>query len=202
MHDLDRTLRTYDSETDGEAVWGENEYALESQPISEEEEIDLAAELLTLSGEEELDQFLGKLLRKAGRFVKPLAKTLLPIAGKVVGTYFGGPAGGALGGKLASMATRLFEIDMETMGAEEVDLEVARRFVRLASAAAQNAAKASPGTDPRDVARSAVARAAKTHAPGLLRRAGSGTASASFSEAGGSGRWIRRNNRIVLLGVS
>ena len=192
MHDLDRTLRSQEWETDGELEFSDQEYADHESSISEEQELEYAAELLSISEEAELDHFLGKLLKKAGRFVKPLAKTLLPIAGKVAGGFFGGPAGAAIGGQLGSFATRLFEVDMESIAPEEREMEVAKNFVRLATAAADQAAKAPSGADPLKVARVAVIKAAQTHAPGLVRpkRCGAKT-----------GRWIRRGNRIMVLGA-
>jgi hypothetical protein len=214
MHDLDRTLEseyafeTGDTELDPE-IFGESaaygEYQQEG-PLSEEEEIDLANELLGLSGEEELDQFLGKVFKKfggskifssLGKVLKPLAKKLLPIAGRAAGTFFGGPVGGALGSKLGSLATKLFEVDFESMDPEVQDFEVARRFVRLATDAAQQAAAAPPTLNPAAVARSAVAAAAQVHAPGLLR--GGATVPAALRRSGG--RWIRRGRTIIVLGI-
>jgi hypothetical protein len=223
MHDLDRTLRTLESEDAFETgeldpeIFGESEISgwTGEGPLSEEEELDLASELLTLSSEAELDQFLGKLFKKVGKgfktvfkplgkVLKPLAKTLLPIAGKAAGTFFGGPVGGAIGGKLGSLATNLFEVDLESMSPEDQEVEVAKRFVRLASSAAQEAAAAPASANPVAAARAAVATAARTHAPGLLRqRAGQGSAVPSAIPGGRrrSGRWIRRGRSIVLLGA-
>ncbi|MEU3688354.1 M15 family metallopeptidase [Streptomyces narbonensis] len=77
-------------------------------------------------------------------------------------------------------AGELFGVDTESLGAEESEFEIARRFVRLSAAAARNAAMA-----PRDryrhyrpyrgragdraVGRAAVFAAARRHAPGLYR---------------------------------
>lgn len=247
MHDLDRTLRslesedafeTGDTELDPEIFESEVYGGYQQEgPLSEEEEMALAYELLGLAGEEELDQFLGKMFKKIGRgfktvfrplgkILKPLAKTLLPIAGKVAGGFFGGPLGAAAGGKLGSLATKLFEVDFESMDPEVQDLEVARRFVRLASTAAQKAATAPSTAHPVAAARSAVAAAARTHAPGLLRQGGAALIPAASAapaarpcSCGGhgagqgiaqgvtqgvtqnNGRWIRRGRKIVLLGI-
>ena len=173
--------------------------------------MDLAAELLTVSDEAELDLFLGKLIRRAGRrvkkfarplrkMIKPLAKKLLPIAGGALGTFLGGPAGAALGGKLGSLATRLFEADFESMDPEEQEMEVAKRIVRLTSAAAQRAAAAPPSANPARVARAAVASAAKRHAPGLVRRRRPASRG-GHSRGRTSGRWVRRGQRILILGA-
>src|SRR5262249_44975728 len=65
-----------------------NEYQQES-PFSEAEEMELAAELLTVSNEAELEQFLGSLIRKASR---------------AVGGFIKSPIGQALGGALKGVA--------------------------------------------------------------------------------------------------
>lgn len=220
MHDLDRTLRSQEPETESydlEAqIFGETEgdYEDGTYEISEEDEIDLAAELLAVNDEQELDEFFRNLFKKAKSFagsalknyLKPLARKALPFAARAVGGFIGGPAGAAIGGKLGSYASTLFEVDFESMDGEVQDMEVARHFVRFASAAANNAAASGGSGDPAAVARTAIVQAAKTHAPGLLRPSRPG---ANFRTNGGavsrsratSGRWIRRDGRIVLLGV-
>ncbi|HEX3130015.1 MAG TPA: hypothetical protein VH394_21960 [Thermoanaerobaculia bacterium] len=224
MHDLDRTLRAYERELGDEM---ELESYDQEGPFSESEEMELAAELLSLQGEEELEQFLGSLFKKIGgglkkvfkplgKILKPIAKAALPIAGKVAGSFFGGPVGGMIGGKLGSMASNLFEMEMEGMDPGQMEMEVARRVVRLAGAAAQKAAAAPPSAPPMAVARKAVAAAAQQHAPGLLRgrfgqRLTGGGAPGSLTSdlrprpgcrcKRRGGAWIRRGNRIVLLGA-
>jgi hypothetical protein len=236
MHDLDRTLRTYEQELDMELDMETAAYDQEG-PFSESEEMELAAELLSLNGEEELEQFLGKMFKRIGRgfktvfkplgkILKPLAKTLLPIAGKVAGGFFGGPVGGMIGGKLGSMASNLFEMELEGMDPGQQEMEVARRVVRLAGAAAQKAAAAPSSAPPLEAAKAAVASAARQHAPGLLRgrfgqrltdgethgnRGNLGSLVPVSSRAGGrpspcqckrrSGAWIRRNGKLVILGA-
>ena len=217
MHDLDRTLRSHEPETENDfeqVLFGESdgEFEDEGNALSEEEEISLAEEMLAISDDRELDQFLGGLLKKARgaigpvlkRYIKPLAKKLIPLAATAVGGYFGGPIGAKLGGKLGSFATTLFEADFESMDPESQEMEVARSFVRFADAAASNAAKTSSSADPSTAARTAIMRAAKTYAPGLLRprngSAGGGGNIAVRCRPNG-GRWIRRQGRIVLLGV-
>ena len=158
MHDLDRTLRSQESE--GEMFESEQEYEWSGEaemPLNEMQETELAAELLAVSNEEELDHFFGSVFKKIGglakRFqplvqvLKPIAKKLLPIAGGAVGTFFGGPAGAALGSKLGTLATRLFELEAENFAPEELEMEVAKRFVRLCAAAGQNAANAPSNAD-------------------------------------------------------
>ena len=238
MHDIDRTMQEmefddeleyqsdeyeydeleYDDEFDDDeyeydAYSDELEYDDEfstPSPFTEEEEMELATELLAISSEEELDQFLGKLVKKAWRGVKKfgrsklwrgikkglrgVAKVALPVVGKVAGTFFGGPAGGALGGKLGAWASRLFEMELEGLSPEDQEFEIARRFVRLAGTTAVHAVKA-PATVPvGSVVKKSISKAAKKHAPGLLK----GT-----NRLGGrnSGTWRRRGNRIVIFGA-
>ncbi|HEX9669200.1 MAG TPA: hypothetical protein VGC93_06905 [Thermoanaerobaculia bacterium] len=196
-------------EGEAKAGYGEGE-----GPFSEEQEIEMAAELLSLSEEAELDQFLGKLIRRAGkaagRFIRsPTGKALggllrqaarkaLPIAGRALGTFVGGPAGGAIGSKLAAAGGRLFGLELEGMSPEDQELQVARRFVRLAGDAATRAAQASAAVAPQQAARTALASAARVHAPGLLRRGGGRV---TGRRPGKTGRWMRRGNKIVLFGV-
>jgi len=224
MHDLDRTLRTYESETGGDWELGEELEAFDHEgPFPENEEVELAAELLSLESEEELEQFLGKLFKKIGsglktvvkplgKILKPIAKAALPIVGKVAGSFFGGPVGGAIGGKLGTFASKLFEMELEGMDPGQQEMEVARRVVRLAGSAAQKAAASPPSAPPMAVAKAAVASAAQQHAPGLLRgrfgRRLTGGASFYPSIPGGprrcrqqSGAWIRRNGKLILLGA-
>jgi uncharacterized protein (DUF697 family) len=183
--------------------------------LTEEQELDLATELLSLSHDQELEQFLGDLIKKVGSFagkvikspvgqalgglVKQVAKKALPIVGGALGTFVGGPAGTALGSQLGSAASRMFGLELEGMTGEDRELEVAQRVVRLTADAAQQAAQAPPGAPPQQVARAALAAAAARHAPGLLR-GGIGSAPPA---AGGShpaqGRWIRRGKNLVVL---
>lgn len=223
MHDIDRTQGEYrekpgafESDSfefeyeDGGAQVGET-------PFSEVEEMELAAELLEISDEEELDQFLGDLIKKAGKAIrkfgksstgkalggilKGAAKVALPMLGTAAGTALGGPIGGAIGGNLASGAGKLFGLELEGMSYEDQEFEVAKQFVRFAGDAAQKAAAAPPTTDPIAAAKSAAVSAAKQHAPGLLRGGSASPTGGSRYGAGHGGRWIRRGRKIVLLGV-
>ncbi len=219
MHDIDNTIN-YQEMQDGEMDADEFDYEgmdeeyeeaenIDSEvPFGESEEMDLAAELLTMTGDEELEQFLGKLFKKIGRgfkkgfrplmgMLKPLAKKLLPIAGTAVGTFFGGPAGGMVGSKIGNVAGKVFGMELEGLSPEDQEFEVARRFVRLAGTAARKASKA-PGTaNPNAIAKAALLSAVKKHAPGLL----GWNPGRSQGQITRTGRWIRRGNKIILLGV-
>lgn len=187
----------------------EHEFGYENI-FDEAEEMELAAELLEVMDDEELEQFLGKLIKRAsrkvkkavrgraGRFLKRglrgLAKKALPIAGGAVGSLFGGPAGGAIGSRLASRAGSLFGLELEGLSPEDQEYEVARRYVRLAGDAAKKAAMAPASAPPQIVAKKAIASAAKKHAPGLV-------ATAMRKASKGRGMWKRKGNSIVLYNV-
>ncbi|NUQ72936.1 MAG: hypothetical protein HUU21_05225 [Polyangiaceae bacterium] len=200
MHDIDRTQLEADYESEEpefEGFEGEDE---------ESEEMVLAGELLAVGNEAELDQFLGKLIKKAGRAVgrvasspvgrmlgqslKKIAKQALPMAGKALGAMgaaYGIPpsVGMAVGGKLASGLGSAFGLELEGLSPEDQEFEVARRFVRFAKEAAKGAT-AQAGLDPRTIASSALRNAAKRHAPGLLSTLGGGRVS-GLVEAGTPG---------------
>jgi hypothetical protein len=91
------------------------------------------------------------------------------MAGAALGSFVAPGIGTVIGRQLGSAATKLFELESEGMTLEQEQFEVARRVVRLTAASAKNAATAPPSAPPRQVATQAIARAAKVHAPGLVR---------------------------------
>jgi uncharacterized protein (DUF697 family) len=218
MHDIDRTqLETWETgyetdsyETDSYEFEGDSTF---EGPFSEVEEMELASELLEITDEEELDQFLGSLFKKASRAVgsfvkgpigrqlggmlKGIAKKALPIAGSALGSVVPG-FGTVIGGALGSTAANLFELELEGLSAEDQEFEVARRYVRLAGEAAQQAAQAPQGVPPQEAAKAALITAAQQHAPGLVRQA---PPSAATGRRARSGRWIREGRTIILLGA-
>lgn len=223
MHDLDRTQLETDSdefesddEFEDEYETGEYEADETGSPFSEAEELELAAELLEVTDEYELEQFLGSLInrvrrtvgrvlppsirRSLGGFLKGAVRKALPGLARTVGTALGGPAGAAIAGRIAPMAGRFFGLELEGLSTEDQEYEVARRLVRLAGSATQQAATAAPTASPQTVAQQALALAAQQHAPGFLRGVTSGSPSVG-SVRGHSGRWIRRGRRIILLGA-
>lgn len=154
-------------------------------PFNEVQEMELAAELLEVTNEAELEQFLGNLFKKAvsgvggflksstgkalGGILKNVAKKALPVVGGALGSFVAPGIGTALGSKLGAAASNLFEVELEGLNEQEAEFEVARRYVRLASSAARAAATAPRTAPPQAVARAAVVSAARRHAPGLVR---------------------------------
>jgi hypothetical protein len=208
---------TYETGYEQESPYGEvyGETGFEG-PFSEAEEMELATELLEIGSEAELEQFIGKLISRAGRFLtrspfgraiggalKSVARVALPAAGAALGSIVPG-VGTAIGGTLASAAGRALGLELEGLSPEDREFEVARRFVRLAGDTAMNAAAAPPGTPPQVVAQNALAAAAQKHAPGLVP--GGFPGGFPGGRPGGRGRaargvWTRRGQTIVLHGV-
>jgi hypothetical protein len=174
----------------------------------EAEDMELAAELLTLQSEEELDYFLGKFLKKAWTGIKKaasspigkaligglkkVAKTALPLVGKVAGNFLVPGVGGVVGGMLGNAASKLIP-ELETMSEEQAQLEVAQKVVALAKAAAHHAANAPAGAPPEAAARDALVKAAQQVAPALVPSLRGGGLAARQA-----GRWWRQGRTIVL----
>lgn len=217
MHDLDRTTMELSNEGSDFEYESQDEYRGESpeSPFSEEEEAELAAELLEVRDEAELEQFLGGLLKKAkgiaggilknpalkplGGFLKGALKKALPMAGTAFGNMIMPGIGGQIGSKLASSAGSMLGLEFEGASQEDQEFEVAKKLVRMAGTAVQTAAQAAPTSNPQAAARSAVVAAAKAHVPGLLQPSQNG-AGVRHRHAR-TGRWYRRGSRIVLTGV-
>lgn len=234
MHDIDRTTMEYGQETSAfeaeQFEYGQGEWSGEGGGnvlFSEAEEMELANELLSVSNEAELEQFLGNFLRKAasvagsvikspigqavGGVLKGVAKKAIPLAGGAIGGYFGGPLGAKIGSGLASAAGSALGLEAESSSNEDREFEGAKQFVRLAADTVSRAAQARNGGDPRAVAQSAASAAARQFAPGLLVRQGGPAGGqnggavrqgqAQGSARAASGRWARQGQRIVLYGV-
>jgi hypothetical protein len=216
MHDIDRTqleASPFETEELGESgefgaeLGGENE-----SPLGETQEIELASEFLEVSNEQELEQFLGNILntvgRAAGQFARSdtgralggilrgAARKALPVVGRAVGQWINPDGGAGLGADIASKAGRLFGLELEGLSAEDREFEVARQFVRFASAAARRAAAGPPTAPPVEIARRAASIAARIHAPGFFTRL-QGRSTGLWPR---SGRWVRRGRTIVLYG--
>src|SRR5262249_30254094 len=150
MHDIDRTQLEFQGEAPVTPQFTEA-VSVES-PLSEEQEIELASEFLEISNEQELEQFLGNLIktvggavgqfarsdtgRALGGILKGAARQALPVVGRAVGQWIRPDGGGAMGAGIASQAGRLFGLELEGLSSEDREFEVARQFVRFAGAAA------------------------------------------------------------------
>lgn len=223
MHNIDRITNEYEFENEfemeGEGGFefegeGEGEFEFEGELEGEAYEMEMATELLGVSNEQELEQFLGKLVKRAARGIsnfaksgvgrqligglKSVAKKALPGLAGMAGNFLLPGVGGVIGSKLGSMASNLFELEMEGMSNEDREFEVARRYVRFANDASRRAASpATSGASPAAVVNSSLKQAAYNHAPGLLRRNGGQGHPGRRS----SGVWRRRGNVIVIYGA-
>lgn len=189
----------------------------EGEVLSHEGEIALAAELMNVQSDEELQQFLGRLVRKAGRFVRSptgriltgalrqIARRALPIVARAAGTALGGPIGGMAAGVLANAAGKALGLEVSGMTQEEANFANARQFIRFANNAARRAAinaARTGGVNPTMIARTAVTQAARQFAPGLLGpQFGTIPAPQMPAQGGRRGVWVRRGNAIIIYGA-
>lgn len=202
---------------------GQGEDSFENEgSFNETEEMELAAELLAVNNEGELDQFLGKMLRKVrvglksplgrtlGGLLKGAVKKALPTLGGMAGNFLLPGIGGAIGSRLASHAGGMFGLELEGLSPEDQEFEVARHVVRFAGNAARNAAQLAGSQgglagNAAQVAQQALRTAARNHAPGLLgnvsRRNRPSAAGNCHCGSSPSGRWVRRRGKVYLLGV-
>jgi hypothetical protein len=187
MHDLS-ALET--NEQFGDFEWegeGEEEGEAYQELEDEESELEAAGELLSVGNEAELDHFLGGLIGKIAKQVgkavhgpvgnvlggalKSVARKALPM----VATAIGGPIGGGLvasGG--LDKALKAFGLELEGLSQEDQELELARRYVRLARGAARRVLRQHPSRNPRNQVLPAVRWAMRRYAPALLGRGGYG----------------------------
>jgi hypothetical protein len=212
----------YETEYPGEYGAGEFEYETEGQfessgefsqesPFSEAEEMELAAELLSVQNEAELDMFFGKIFKKVGSFLKSgpgralggalkgIAKKALPILGGAAGNFLLPGVGGIVGSKLASTAGSMLGLELEGLSYEDQEFEVAKQIVRLGGEAASNLAQTAQTAPPVQAAQAALTTAAQKYAPGLLY--GAASAPGFPRRRHSTGRWIRRGNSILVIGA-
>jgi hypothetical protein len=205
--------------------------------LSEAEEVELAMELLGVSSEAEMEQFLGGLFRTIGRGIKKvggkllpvlggalkgLAKKALPFVGGALGSLIPIPGvGTALGSALGSAVSSALELELGELESEEAEFELARRFVRMAASATQQASGAPPNARPETVVRDALLAAARAHLPQFAANQaervdeaegeaeweaeaeaeGEGGFEAETRSGAISGRWTQRGRDIVVHGV-
>ncbi|MEV0029832.1 hypothetical protein [Nocardia sp. NPDC050793] len=189
------TAYEYPGEASSQFEWSgesEDEYQEGSFQESEDEdenyamEHELAMELLEITSEEELDQFLGKLarsvVRRAGKFIrspigkalggvlKSVAKAGLPMVGGAIGSFIAPGIGTALGSRLGSLAGNLLEEEeAEALGEITAEELAAHRFVSFARGAYRNAYRTPRSVPPPVAVRAAIVGSARRYAPALLR---------------------------------
>ena len=183
-------------------------------PLSEMQEMELASELLEVTSQQELEQFLGDVFKAAGQAVgsfvrsdtgralggilsdslRDAAKQALPGVGQALGDAAGGA--GDLGAQAGSAVGSVLGLELEGLSAEDREFEAARQLVRFVGSAAGLAAGAPSQVAPAQAAQSAARQAAQVYAPGLVPRL-QGRSTGLWPRGG---RWVRRGRTIVLYG--
>lgn len=194
----------------------EDEWAGSSGEVFHEAELmELTAELLEINSEEELNYFLGNLVKRAasaigkvarspigqalGGVLKTVAKKAIPLAGGALGGMVGGPLGAKIGSSLAGYAGSALGLEAEFINQEDREFAGATQFVRLAGDTVKNALNAAPGANPQAAAQNAAIKAANTHAPGLFSSSPSAASGRRPAGASVGGRWVRRGRHILIL---
>ncbi len=228
----------------------------DNSPLDEDEEIELASELLAANNEEDLERAIRRIVRPRphrrrrrrpplrrsvsinpeeelfvrrrrnrkkkrrrgflGKALRGIAKKALPIIGGAVGSLVAPGLGTAAGAALAKGAGKAFGLELEGLSPEDQEMAVARQIVRLGAEAGEEVDQVDPAVDDETAAKVGMIRAAGKHAPGVMPRpdtAADGGAQnpmpprRGVGRRGGpgagaqSGRWVRRDGRIVLLGL-
>ena len=229
MHDIDRTQLEYSQEAgpfqQEEFEFQEFESGTMAGEMSEQEEIQLAHELLAVNNEQELEQFLGSFIKTRREHRRPDRQVAHRPGdrGRAQERCKEGPADGRCGARRLHRRTarrenrqrtgqRRRQSDRARAGIRRergMEFAGARQFVRLAAnTARQAAAAAAAGADPRLAAQSCRAcRRPQDLRPASLA-GGTGTAGAMGMARARlsdidpeSGRWLRRGHQIVLFGV-
>jgi hypothetical protein len=212
MHDLDRVQLAFDPDAPAYA-----ERSGTSAGTVEE----LAAELLAMTDEDQLEEFIGRLVRRGARAAGQAlrsdvgravtgtvrdaavgaARQAIPQLGQAVGGAIGSrlgneDVGARIGQRLATSALRRAGIGDREVGAadHEVQFEVAQQVVRFAEETGRTAARIQGSGDPQRVSLAAAEAAA--------RRASQPVRLSNPAPSGArTGRWVRKGDTIVVTPV-
>jgi hypothetical protein len=181
--------------------------------FDESEELELAARLLDVVNDKQLNQFLSDLIRKVGAasgsvvtpsdaiaigdVLKGAIYRILPIhtMGRSLehGSTMHSSIGAQLSSGLSSVAGQVLGLELEGLSPEDREFEAIRQFVRFAGETVKNTAQGSMRGNPHEMAHRAAAEAAEAYAPGLF--------SDRHHVSNDSGYWILRRDKIILFGV-
>jgi hypothetical protein len=188
---------------------------------AEREELELAAELLELTSEAELEQFLGDLIERGRKAVGTQIKSGAPGEHVAAGVKYGAPAlvvkamlahptlaqwapvaGAATGLVSDRLINWLTKEELEMLSVADRELEIARRYLLFAKAALADAAE-HPFDDPEEAAATAFTDAARSHAPWLVPDIEDifDTWANGSSSMASTGEWLRRGSTIILEDV-
>lgn len=208
----------------------EFEFEYEGEFNQEMHENELAHELMNIQNEQELEYFLGGLLKSAwsgakslynsplgqqikGQAIsglKSLGKRALPGLGSALGGRFFGPTGARIGGQLGNMAVRGLGLEFEGMTPRDKRFEGSKRLIRIAKAASRRIAAYARSGQPMSARaiRNIILQEGRRWFPSLPSPTPIGGGS-SFRGNGGyatstgqnQGTWVRQGNRIIIQGV-
>jgi hypothetical protein len=213
MHDLDRQMLEQPQAAYGEAGSGA------VPELTEAQELALAAEVLEVSNQEELEQFLGDLwdatktaasdaynssvVQAAIPGLKAVGAAVLPrAAGWLADRYAPGTGGIASAGVQTAVDQWLKE-ELEGLSGEDREFETARRYVRFVNDVFRRVTQV-PDRVPAPLAAQTVVRdAAREHVPGLVPflvqiRDGRVPSGDLGVEAPAGGSWTRQGSSIVI----
>ena len=223
MHDIDRIQL----ETDSEWRWrttnpGSPAGCGETGDVfGEAEEMELASQLMEVSNEQELDQFLGDLIRRAGRalggfvsspdgqaiggILKGAARQILPHAAGAVGASLADRSGRTSAAAWRRWAGSQTETGIRKLepGRPRVRRRQAVRARRRRHGAERDGRGGPDGSDGRP-RKPQSRRRPRCRRPGCCSRPRSGTRMGSYPAripAASAAAGMRRGNRIVLFGV-
>lgn len=186
MHDLDRNDLVFETNVEPGMDGYGNELESPEQLFDGIEQSELASELLAVTDDRELEQFLDNFLSfkrlksLGGSLLTPLKKKLggvlknaLPQIASLAGGALGGPAGAMIAKQGASHVGSLLGLELEGLSPEDQEFEAAKQLVTMVGAALENAAREAgnrPNAHAEELANSAVSKAVQRHLPGLARR--------------------------------
>jgi hypothetical protein len=171
--------------------------------------VELAAELLDVTNEAELEGFLGRVVaatarNAGGRLPADTGRALVAVLRRTaertlptLATFLGDKpvtTSGA-GPSAAETAARVYGLELEGMSAEDRDFEIARQFLRFAQATTARAATAPTQAPAAAVVDAAVAGAGRELAPGLVPPQRGGATGPQ------PGPWARRRADVGRIGV-
>lgn len=177
--------------------------------FDESQELELAARLLDVANDRQLDQFLRDLIRQGdsaagnlstpaqlhavGNVLKRAIYNILPMRSMEHGATSHSSIGAQLGNGLSSVAGQVLGLELEGLSPEDREFEATRQFVRFAGETVKNSRQAFMNTTSQEAAHRAAAEAAQTYAPGLF--------AAEPHVANDRGHWILCRDKIILFGV-
>jgi hypothetical protein len=150
------------------------------RPPALSRDVELASELLDVVNDDELEWFLRGLVdevagtrrgRLTGARQRALLREVAGVASRTLPTlraFVDGGWSAAEPPSAVATAAAVYGLELEGLSAEDRDFEIARQFVRFAEAAIDGAIVEREASSAHRGARSAVATAARRHAPGLL----------------------------------